>query len=143
MSPLFAVSLSLGTGLGLALSHALAGIVSGLVVKLVSPGTPAPATPAIDLAVPAHLAGLEKLVPFLRALEAANGPLILKEAGFVSSLVKQYGGFAVVLNDAFDQILETRLAAGDAKLLMQVAQASGVDPRVLLDALEGKTAAAK
>jgi len=142
--PLFAAVTMTGLAAG-AVSHLVTAIVSVLATRWLMPGPPAP-NPAdgINLAIPAKSASLDSLVSFFRAIESANGPKILDEARFLSQFIAQEGGFAAMLDEAFDQILEARLAnpATKAPLLSQIAAAHGVTARQLLDALEGKQPAA-
>jgi hypothetical protein len=117
------------------------------IVHLIWPRTaPAPvASPVgtvnatnLNIAAKAESAGLGWLVPLLKALETANGPLIQVEARFLHRLVEQQGGFAKLLEEAADQILEARLASGRATYLVRFATDAGITPRELLDELEGK-----
>jgi uncharacterized protein YkwD len=139
MFPLFAVT-SGSVVAALAATHVLTGFVAWLATRLTSKSAAA-ANPAagINLTAPAHSASLNALMPLFQAIEKFNGPMILQEAQALYSLVQHYGGFAPLLDSAFNAWLEDRLKNDKAAILSQIATASGVTPRQLADALEGKT----
>ena len=107
-------------------------------VKAAVPPAPSGPSTGLNLAAPVQAAGLTWLVPLFKALETFNAPLIQTEARFVHRLIEQQGGVAKLISDSLDQLLESRLAAGRAKYLMQLAADAGITPRELLDAIEGK-----
>jgi hypothetical protein len=140
MIPLFAAATSISLLGTVAITHVLVAVGSYLLARFTGKSLPANPAAGVNLAAPAHIAGLDALLPLLRAIEAANGPLILHEAQWLTNLVNQHGGVGPLLENAFTQVLEARLADPNtrAPLLSQIATASGVTPRQLLNALEGK-----